>query len=161
MFAVDAGSTMAVGKAMEKYGLHAKGVHAGGFDLLPQTLDAIARGRSRLHHRPAALPAGLLHRDGNGDVQDSGGLAGPAEINTGLKFVTKSNVEPYRSTQSRYEGQFVSREGRRALRPDHRLTGADAMRMNEPGRRLAGPQALMRTGAASAALAGRYRAALA
>ena len=42
MFAVDAGSTMAVGKAMEKYGLHAKGVRAGGFDLLPGTLDAIA-----------------------------------------------------------------------------------------------------------------------
>ena len=42
MFAVDAGSTMAVGKAMEKYGLHAKGLHAGGFDLLPETLDAIA-----------------------------------------------------------------------------------------------------------------------
>ena len=43
MFAVDAGSTMSVGKAMEKYGLAAKGVHAGGFDLLPQTLDAIAK----------------------------------------------------------------------------------------------------------------------
>ena len=34
----------------------------------------------------------------------SGGLSGPAEINTGLKFVTKSSVEPYRTTQSRYEG---------------------------------------------------------
>ena len=34
----------------------------------------------------------------------SGGLVGPAEINTGLKFVTKSDVEPYRTTQSRYEG---------------------------------------------------------
>jgi len=34
----------------------------------------------------------------------SGGLTGPADINTGLKFVTKDNVDPYRSTKSRYEG---------------------------------------------------------
>jgi simple sugar transport system substrate-binding protein len=34
----------------------------------------------------------------------SGGLTGPADINTGLKFVTKASVEPYRTTQSRYEG---------------------------------------------------------
>jgi simple sugar transport system substrate-binding protein len=34
----------------------------------------------------------------------SGGLSGPAEINTGLKFVTKESIDPYLSTQSRYEG---------------------------------------------------------
>ena len=34
MFAVDAGSTHGVGKAMQKYSLAAKGVHAGGYDLL-------------------------------------------------------------------------------------------------------------------------------
>ena len=34
----------------------------------------------------------------------SGGLIGPAEINTGLKFITKQDVEPYLSTKSRYEG---------------------------------------------------------
>jgi simple sugar transport system substrate-binding protein len=42
MFAVDAGSTMAVAKTMEKYKLQGQGVHAGGFDLLPGTLDGIA-----------------------------------------------------------------------------------------------------------------------
>ena len=68
MFAVDAGSTMAVAATMKKYDL-AKGLHAGGFDLLPNTLDGIASRRSRLHHRPAALSAGLLHGDGDGDVQ--------------------------------------------------------------------------------------------
>ena len=31
-------------------------------------------------------------------------MIGPAEINTGLKFVTKSDVEPYLTTKSRYEG---------------------------------------------------------
>ena len=46
----------------------------------------------------------------------SGGLTGPAEINTGLKFVTKDNVAPYLSTSTRYEGktdqqQIVPRSG--------------------------------------------------
>ncbi|MGH7079806.1 MAG: sugar ABC transporter substrate-binding protein, partial [Acetobacteraceae bacterium] len=34
----------------------------------------------------------------------SGGLTGPADINTGLKFVTKEGVMPYLTTKSRYEG---------------------------------------------------------
>ena len=35
----------------------------------------------------------------------SGGLVGPADINTGLKFVTKDTVEPYLNTSTRYEGK--------------------------------------------------------
>jgi simple sugar transport system substrate-binding protein len=35
----------------------------------------------------------------------SGGLVGPAEINTGLKFITKGSVDPYLSTATRYEGK--------------------------------------------------------
>ncbi len=34
----------------------------------------------------------------------SGGLVGPADINTGLKFVTKEGVDPYLNTKTRYEG---------------------------------------------------------
>ena len=34
----------------------------------------------------------------------SGGLSGLAEINTGLKFVTKASVGPYLTTPSRFEG---------------------------------------------------------
>lgn len=46
----------------------------------------------------------------------SGGLTGPSEINTGLKFVTKDNVKPYQTTKSRYEGsssqeQVIERSG--------------------------------------------------
>ena len=46
----------------------------------------------------------------------SGGLTGPADINTGLKFVTKDSVGPYLSTKTRYEGrsdkqQIVPRSG--------------------------------------------------
>jgi simple sugar transport system substrate-binding protein len=104
MFAVDAGSTMSVGKAMEKYGLHAKGVHAGGFDLLPQTLDAIAKGDLDFTIDQQPYLQGFYTVMEMAMFKFSGGLTGPAEINTGLKFVTKDNVEPYRSTKSRYEG---------------------------------------------------------
>ena len=46
----------------------------------------------------------------------SGGLVGPADINTGLKFVTQGAVKPYLTTKTRYEGssaapQIVPRSG--------------------------------------------------
>ena len=104
MFAVDAGSTMAVGKAMEKYGLHAKGVHAGGFDLLPETLDAIANDHLDFTIDQQAYLQGFYTVMEMAMFKLSGGLTGPAEINTGLKFVAKSDVAPYRTTHSRYEG---------------------------------------------------------
>jgi simple sugar transport system substrate-binding protein len=104
MFAVDAGSTMAVGKTMEKYGLAAKGVHAGGFDLLPQTLDAIAKGDLDFTIDQQPYLQGFYTVMEMAMFKYSGGLTGPADINTGLKFITKQSVEPYLTTKSRYEG---------------------------------------------------------
>jgi simple sugar transport system substrate-binding protein len=104
MFAVDAGSTMAVGKAMEKYDLHAKGMRAGGFDLLPATLDAIANDHLDFTIDQQAYLQGFYTVMEMAMFKFSGGLSGPADINTGLKFVTKSSVGPYRTTHSRYEG---------------------------------------------------------
>jgi simple sugar transport system substrate-binding protein len=104
IFAVDAGSTMSVGKTMEKYGLHAKGVRAGGFDLLPDTLDAIAKGDLDFTIDQQPYLQGFYTVMEMAMFKLSGGLTGPADINTGLKFVTKEGVEPYRSTKSRYEG---------------------------------------------------------
>ena len=40
MFAVDAGSTQGVGEVMQQFKLQSKGVHAGGYDLLPKTAAA-------------------------------------------------------------------------------------------------------------------------
>jgi simple sugar transport system substrate-binding protein len=108
MFAVDAGSTMAVGKAIEKYGLAAKGVHAGGFDLLPQTLDAIAAGNLDFTIDQQPYLQGFYTVMEMAMFKLSGGLSGPSEINTGLKFVTKASVESYRATHSRYEGDSAT-----------------------------------------------------
>jgi simple sugar transport system substrate-binding protein len=104
MFAVDAGSTMAVGKTMEKYGLHAKGVRAGGFDLLPATLDAIANDHLDFTIDQQPYLQGFYTVMEMAMFKFSGGLTGPSMINTGLKFVAKGDVAPYRATHSRYEG---------------------------------------------------------
>lgn len=104
IFAVDAGSTMAVGKTMEKYGLHEKGVRAGGFDLLPATLEAIEKGNLDFTIDQQPYLQGFYTVMEMFMFQMSGGLTGPADINTGLKFVTKDGVQPYLQTESRYEG---------------------------------------------------------
>ncbi|MGN6550357.1 MAG: sugar ABC transporter substrate-binding protein [Pararhizobium sp.] len=104
MFAVDAGSTMAVAKTMQKYGLHEKGVRGGGFDLLPNTLDGINAGHLDFTIDQQPYLQGFYTVMEMFLFKLSGGLTGPAEINTGLKFVTKDSVQPYLKTQSRFEG---------------------------------------------------------
>jgi len=44
MFAVDAGSTQGVAQVMKESNLPSKGVHGGGFDLLPRTVELIHEG---------------------------------------------------------------------------------------------------------------------
>jgi simple sugar transport system substrate-binding protein len=104
LFAVDAGSTAGVAHVMRLHRLHARGVKAGGYDLLPTTLRAI-------HHRDLDFTIDqqpylqgfqpvvqlFLHRY-------SDGLVMPADTNTGLKFVTRHNVDRYLTTKSRFEG---------------------------------------------------------
>lgn len=104
MFAVDAGSTQGVSQIMEKYGLAAKGVHAGGYDLLPKTLQEIQSGNldftiDQQPYLQGFLPVVQLFL-----YKLSGGLMQPAETDTGLLFVTKDNVKPYLTTQTRFEG---------------------------------------------------------
>ncbi|HEX4259749.1 MAG TPA: sugar ABC transporter substrate-binding protein [Acetobacteraceae bacterium] len=108
MFAVDAGSTQGVAETMRTYGLAKKGVKAGGYDLLPRTLELIDQGflDFTIDQQP--------YIQGSYTVMEmftflvSGGLVGPAEINTGLKFVTKGNVTPYLQSKTRYEGNSAS-----------------------------------------------------
>jgi simple sugar transport system substrate-binding protein len=104
LFAVDAGSTAGVAEVMRKYGLSKRGVHAGGYDLLPSTLRAI-HDRDvdfTIDQQPylqGFLPVLQLFLD-----RYSSGLVAPADTNTGLNFVTRANVGPYLTTKSRFEG---------------------------------------------------------
>ena len=102
-FAVDGGDTALLGTSLAKYNLVGK-VHAGGFDLEPQTLTAIKAGQldftiDQQPYLQGFLPTLYLYL-----FQLSGGLIAPPETNTGLKFVTKSNVDTYTAQQTRYEG---------------------------------------------------------
>jgi simple sugar transport system substrate-binding protein len=116
MFAVDAGSTESVGKVIAKYNLTGKGVVGGGFDLNPDTLTAIKAGNLAFTIDQQPYLQGFLPVLALWLYKLSGGLVAPPETNTGLSFVTKSNVTPYLSTTSRFEGsstkeQVIARSG--------------------------------------------------
>ena len=117
MLAVDAGSTSSVGQVVEKYKMRDKGLKvAGGFDLVPETLNAINGGSldftiDQQPYLQGFLPVLYLYL-----YKLSGGLIFPSETNTGLLFVTKDNVKPYLDTKTRFEGssteqQVVQRSG--------------------------------------------------
>jgi simple sugar transport system substrate-binding protein len=104
MFAVDAGSTQGVAQTMDKYGLQNKGIHGGGYDLLPTTLKLIDKGvlDFTIDQQPylqGFYPVVQLFLN-----KISGGLMAPSDTNTGLLFVTKDIVKPYLTTKTRYEG---------------------------------------------------------
>jgi simple sugar transport system substrate-binding protein len=107
VFAVDGGDTALLGTSLQKYGLVGK-VHAGGFDLEPQTLTAVKAGQidftiDQSPYLQGFLPTLYLYL-----WQLSGGLVSPPATDTGLKFVTKSNVTPYTSPATRFEGSTKS-----------------------------------------------------
>jgi simple sugar transport system substrate-binding protein len=105
MFAVDAGSTQGVGEVMEQFKLQTKGVHAGGYDLLPRTVQLIQDGHLDFTIDQQAYLQGFYTAMEMFTFLASGGLTGPADVNTGLKFVIKDSVGPYLSTSTRYEGK--------------------------------------------------------
>ncbi len=108
LFAVDAGSTAGVAAVMRDHRLHSRGVRAGGYDLLPETLQAIYDrdldfAIDQQPYLQGFLPVLQLFLERYSD-----GLVAPADTNTGLHFVTRANVARYLMTKSRYEGSSSS-----------------------------------------------------
>jgi simple sugar transport system substrate-binding protein len=104
MFAVDAGSTQGLAQTIQKQGLKDKGWVGGGYDLTPITEQLLAAGyiQFTIDQQPylqGFLPILELYL-----YNASQGLTGPADVDTGLKFLDKTTVVPYSSTKSRYEG---------------------------------------------------------
>ena len=100
-FAVDAGSTELLAQALAATGLK---IPAGGFDLTPGTLSAIQSGAidftiDQEPYLQGFLPTLYLYM-----YNLSGGLVLPPDTDTGLTFVTKSNVGPYLNSKTSYEG---------------------------------------------------------
>ena len=110
MFAVDGGSTQGVAEVMRKYGLYKRGVRAGGYDLLPKTLRAIADRHLDFTIDQQPYLQGFLPIFQLFMARYTGGLVAPADTNTGLHFVTRRNVRPYLTTRTRYEGSSRAHE---------------------------------------------------
>src|SRR5215203_407375 len=114
MFAVDAGSTQGTAQVMAQFGLHDKGVKAGGYDLTPQILENLGKGHidftiDQQPYLQGFLPVIQLYL-----YNISGGVTGPAETNTGLVFITPDTVDRYLETSSRFEGDS---ETQKILKP--------------------------------------------
>ncbi len=104
MFAVDFGSTQGVSQVMQKYGLAKKGVKAGGYDLGPTVLKAVKAGHLDFTIDQQPYLQGWLPVLQLFFYKYSSGLVAPSDTNTGIAFVTKSNVKPYLTTKTRYNG---------------------------------------------------------
>jgi simple sugar transport system substrate-binding protein len=110
LFAVDAGSTQGVAQTMQKYGLQNKGIHGGGYDLLPTTLKLVDKGFLDFTIDQQPYLQGFYPTTQLFLYKISGGLMAPSDTNTGLLFVTKDNVKPYLTTKTRYEGSSSSQQ---------------------------------------------------
>src|SRR5919201_1917893 len=102
MFAVDAGSTQSVAQTIQKQGLKDK-VKGGGYDTLKPTIELLSKGyiQFTIDQQPylqGFLPVLELYL-----YQASQTLTGIADVNTGLKFLDSTTVQPYVTTKSRYE----------------------------------------------------------
>lgn len=104
MFAVDGGSTQGVAQAISKNGLKKKGWVGGGFDLTPITEQLLGKGQIQFTIDQQPYLQGFLPILELFLYKASNGLTGPADVDTGLKFVTQQTVKPYTSTKSRFEG---------------------------------------------------------
>jgi simple sugar transport system substrate-binding protein len=104
LFALDTGSTEGLNEAMDKLGLRALGVRAGGYGVLPATLKLIDEGKLdfTVDEQPylqgfAAVLQLFL-------TKLSGGLVAASDVRVGPVFVTKANLKPYLMTRTRFEG---------------------------------------------------------
>ncbi|HEX3537651.1 MAG TPA: sugar ABC transporter substrate-binding protein [Stellaceae bacterium] len=104
MFGTGGGDTQNCGLISRKYNLASKGVHAGGYDMLPRSLEAVRDGFLDFVIDQQPYLQGFYTVMEMFAWKVSGGLVGPADIDTGLKFVTKDSIGPLLDTKSRYEG---------------------------------------------------------
>ena len=103
MYAVDGGDTAQLAKVMQKFNLVGK-VKAGGFDLAEVTQKLLQEGNIEFTIDQQPYLQGFLPTLQLFLWLVSGSLTGPAEVDTGLKFLNKETVAPYVESKSRFEG---------------------------------------------------------
>lgn len=103
LYAVDAGSTASIAQLIKNRNLQGK-IHAGGYDTLSDTLNGVASGALDFTIDQSAYLQGFLPVLYMYLFRLSGTLVAPPFTDTGLTFVTKDNVGPYTSANSKFEG---------------------------------------------------------
>ena len=103
IYAVDAGSTASIAEMIGRYGITGQ-VHAGGFDLLTDTIKGVHSGALDFTIDQSAYMQGFLPVLYLYMYRLTGTLVFPPATDTGLTFVTSSNVGPYFSANSWIEG---------------------------------------------------------
>jgi len=104
-FAVDSTSTSFLAQALAETGMSS--LPNGGFDTVPQTLTNISQGKTgfTIYQDPylqGFLPTLYLYL-----YNISGGTLPPSDTDTGLSFITKSNLPEYNKS-SRYQGSTTA-----------------------------------------------------
>jgi simple sugar transport system substrate-binding protein len=111
MFAVDAGSTQAVGQVVQSQSARDNALTgAGGYDLLPMTVELVAGGvlDFTIDQQPylqGFLPVQYLYFS-----KLSGGVVLPPETNTGLVFLNSETAGLFLETASRFEGDSADQQ---------------------------------------------------
>jgi len=103
VYAVDAGSTASVAQLITNRNLQGK-VHAGGYDTLADTIKGVSSGALDFTIDQSAYLQGFLPVLYMYLYRLTGTLVTPPMTDTGLTFVTKDNVTPYLSANSKFEG---------------------------------------------------------
>jgi simple sugar transport system substrate-binding protein len=103
MFAVDGGSTEGVGLAIQKHNATGK-VKGGGYDLTPTTEQLVSGGVMSFTIDQQPYLQGFLPILQMYMYNATQKLTGVCDVDTGLKFLDKTSMQPYVSTKSRYEG---------------------------------------------------------
>jgi len=106
-FAVDSTSTSFLAQALSETGM--SDLPNGGFDTVPQTLTNISEGKTgfTIYQDPylqGFLPTLYLYL-----YNISGGTLVPSDTDTGLSFITKSNLAEYNKA-SRYQGSTTAQK---------------------------------------------------
>jgi simple sugar transport system substrate-binding protein len=102
MYAVDDGSGIAVGQTIKKSG--GGKVKGSSFDMSSPIPQYVQSGLLEFTIDQQPYLQGFLPILQLFLYQISGGLSAPVDTNTGLTFVTKTNVGPYVASTDRYEG---------------------------------------------------------
>jgi len=104
LFALDEGSTQGLVQALQKLPLRKAGVRAGAFGVLPEVLTLIDDGGLDFTVDEQPYLQGFVAAMQLFLAKLSGGLVQPCDLHAHAVFVTKANLQPYRSTRTRFEG---------------------------------------------------------